>query len=93
MKRYIFVCSCSGVREKSIKAFKIIKPNDELPEIYVGKDKMRGVASTFPNDSNAAKYLSAVAKKTGRFAYFLEISNESSNILEMHDLLTGKRIF
>ena len=44
MTDYMFICSCSGVKEKSAKAFKILKPEAEMPEPLVGKDRMRAVA-------------------------------------------------
>jgi len=92
MMEFIVACSCSGVKEKSTKAYKIIKPDTELPELFVGKDKMRSVAAKFPADSNAAKHLTALAKKAGRFAYYISIDEETQNIVEIYDLLTGKRL-
>ena len=91
MTDYMFICSCSGVKEKSAKAFKILKPEAEMPEPLVGKDRMRAVAEKMPSDSNAAKYIQALAKKNGRFAYYVSV-DDNLNIAEMYDLLTGKRL-
>ena len=89
---YIFACSCSGVKERSVKAFQIVKPDKEMPEILVGKDRMRKVAERYPSGSNAAKHLNALAKRNNKFSYYVVIDNETHDILELYDLLTGKRL-
>lgn len=91
-KKYIFNCTCSGVREKSVAAFKAMFPDEEMPEMKAGKEKIKEFANSFPSDSNASKHLSAIAKKSGRFSYYISIS-DNYDIEEMIDLRTGKRVY
>jgi len=91
MNRYILACSCGGMKERAAKAFKIAFPDDEMPEELVGKDNIRKLIAKYPAESNFAKQLAAIVKKSGRYAYFIEHDDEY-NITALYDLMTGKRI-
>lgn len=86
----LYICTCSGVEEKSKTSFKILFPKEELPKIYKGKDAIRDVAQANPN-TNLSSYLGAIAKTNGKFAYYIA-SDDNGNVIENYNLLTGKRL-
>lgn len=84
------ICKCSGLRETAVAAFNISFPEQSLPKIYRGEGEIQKLADTFP-DTNFSRYLKAIAKKNGRYAYYLKADDEY-NITMNYDLLKGKRI-
>lgn len=87
--RYIVTCSCSGIKEKAMSAFSFLFPDEELPEMFVGKDNIRKLRDSIP-DTNFARYLDAIAKKNGQYSYYFEVS-DSGDILDNINLMTGKK--
>lgn len=88
----IVCCTCSGVRERSKSAFKILYKDMEMPEMAVGKDSIRKKIEVFPKESNMAQHLQAITKKGGKFSYYIKYDDEL-NIVEMMDLLKGKKVY
>lgn len=88
-KKYIVTCSCSGTKEKAAKAFSLLFQNQELPEMHVGKDKIRALSNETAG-TNFSEYLKAVVKKNGQYAYYFEVSDDG-DIIDSYDLITGKR--
>ena len=89
MNRYILLCKCSNVPQSAKLAFEIAFPGQEMPPVHRGADAIRTLTEQKPN-TNFAKYLGAIAKKNGRFAYYIE--EEDGNIMQSYDLLKGKRV-
>ena len=89
MSRYMAICRCSGMREKAEAAFRIQYPNQDLPPLYRGEDAIRALAEQNPN-TNLSRYLRAIAKKNGRYAYYIEENNGDVSLSV--DLMTGKRL-
>ena len=83
--RRILCCSCFRMDKKASEAFSVIFPNEVLPNIIKGKDRIYKFSQTINND-----HIKAISKLTGRFAYFVEI--EDNKIVQEYDLLKGKRI-
>lgn len=89
-------CSCGGIAtyvEKSMKLLSLPVPC----ETYVGKEKIRKLASLYPNTS-FAEHLQAIAKKSGRYAFYISTDNtplvtEDQNITAMYNLITGKKVY
>lgn len=86
----LLACSCSGIKEKAERAYQILFPKTEMPEIYKGADAVRELAQKYPN-TNFSKHLSAIAKTKGQWAYLVE-TDDDGNIIEEHDLITGRRV-
>ena len=89
MNRYVVLCKCSNVPQSAKLAFEIAFPGQEMPPVYRGADAIRTLAEQKPN-TNFAKYASAIAKKNGRFAYYIE--EEGGDVVQSYDLLKGKRV-
>lgn len=83
--RKILCCSCFRMDKKASEAFSVIFPNEVLPNIIKGKDRIYKFSQTINND-----HIKAISKLTGRFAYFVEI--EGDKITKEYDLVKGKRI-
>lgn len=88
--RIIAVCTCSGMKEKAEAAFKIMHPDEELPKIYKGDSQIRLLSDRNPG-TNLSRYLLAIAKKNGQFAYLIDY-DDNRNIISNYDLKTGKRV-
>lgn len=82
----ILCCSCFGMEKRAAEAFSITHPTSVLPEIVRGRDRIYKLAEQYKSP-----HLKAISKLSGKYAYYLRIS-ESGEILEEMDLLTGKRI-
>lgn len=89
MNRYIVVCSCSGLDVQAKMAFEIAFPKKEMPEVFRGKNRISFLADGHPN-TNLSRYLQAIAKKNGRYAYYIE--EQDGDIVMNYDLLKGKRV-
>ena len=87
--RVILVCSCSGMKEKAKTAFKILHPQDEEPEMFVGKDAIKKFAS-YHQGTNVANYADATSKQNGQFSYLIDY-DEKGDVLSIYNLTTGKR--
>lgn len=71
--------------KKASEAFSVIFPNEVLPNIIKGKDRIYKFSQTINND-----HIKAISKLSGRFAYFVEI--EGDKITKEYDLVKGRRI-
>lgn len=87
-KKYIVTCTCSGVREKAMTAFSLLYPDEELPEMFIGKDRIRKLIEVNPG-TNFCEYLKAIVKKNGQYAYMFEVEN--GDIINNINLLNGKK--
>lgn len=85
MKSFILVCSCFNMSKKASEAFSLLHPQDVLPEVIKGKDRIYKLAKGLGND-----HLLALSKLSGKFAYYVQL--EGNKILFEEDLLTGRRI-
>lgn len=83
--RKILCCSCHKMDKKASETFSILFPNEDVPGIIKGKDRIYKFSQTINND-----HIKAISKLSGRFAYFVEI--EGDKITKEYDLLKGKRI-
>lgn len=88
--KIIAVCTCSGMKEKAEAAFKIMYPDEKTPDIFRGDSAIRRLAEQNPN-TNLSRYLLAIAKKHGRFAYLIDY-DDNRDIISNYDLRTGKRV-
>lgn len=83
-------CGCGGVQnyvKSSMELFKLPAPD----ETAVGKEKIRALMNRFPN-TNLSAHLDAVAKKSGRYAFYIQ-STEEHDISAMYNLITGKKVY
>ena len=83
--KYILVCSCFNMSKKASEAFTTIFPNEVLPDIIKGKDKIFKLATEFKNE-----HLKAISKLSGRFAYYVDL--DGGKIVSEYDLIKGRRI-
>ena len=85
MKSFILVCSCFNMSKKASEAFSLLHPQEVLPEVIKGKDRIYKVAKELGND-----HMIALSKLSGRFAYYIQLDKDK--IVLEEDLLTGRRI-
>ena len=83
--KYILTCSCFNMRKKATEAFCLLFPNDVLPSIVKGRDRIYKLSQELGNE-----HIKAISKLSGKFAYYIEIDN--NKISKEYDLLTGRRI-
>lgn len=83
--KYILVCSCFNMGKRASEAFTTIFPNEVLPEIIKGKDKIFKIASELKNE-----HIKAISKLSGRFAYYVNLDGDK--IIEEYDLIKGRRV-
>lgn len=88
-------CSCGGVSTYVEKSIKVL--NLEAPiATYVGKEKIRKLAEGYPG-SSFADHLQAVAKKSGRYAFYISTDRDPSGkdqrITAMYNLINGKKVY
>jgi len=78
------------MKEKAEAAFKIMYPDEKTPDIFRGDSAIRRLAEQNPN-TNLSRYLLAIAKKHGQFAYLIDY-DDNGDIISNYDLKTGKRV-
>lgn len=83
--RVILICSCFNMNKKASEAFSLLFPNEVLPDIIKGKDRIHKFAKEINND-----HIAAISKLTGKFAYYVEL--EDGKIVKEYDLVRGTRI-
>lgn len=85
MNRYILVCSCHKMDKKASETFCLLFPNEVLPDIIRGRDRIHKLAKELGND-----HILAISKLSGKFAYYVEVEN--GKIIKEINLINGKRI-
>ena len=81
----ILCCSCFRMDKKASEAFTVLFPNEVLPDIIKGKDRIYKFAKGINND-----HITAISKLTGRFAYYVEL--DGNKIMKEYDLVKGTRV-
>jgi hypothetical protein len=88
-------CSCGGVStyvENSIKTLGL----QATTYTYVGKEKIKKLAAGYP-DTNLASHLETIAKKSGRYAFYISTTgapdDKVQDISALYNLITGKRVY
>ena len=82
--KYILVCSCHNMSKRASEAFCLLCPNEVLPEIVKGRDRLYKLGKKLGND-----HILAISKLSGKFAYYVEI--EDNKIIKEVNLLNGRR--
>ena len=83
--KVILICSCFNMGKKASEAFSILFPNEVLPKIIKGRDRIYKLSDELKNE-----HIKAISKLSGRFAFYVEIENDK--IIKEYNLLTGNRI-
>lgn len=83
--KYILTCSCFNMSKKASEAFSVIFPQEVLPPIVKGRDRVYKLAQETGNE-----HIKAISKLSGKYAYYVEL--EGNKINREYDLLKGKRI-
>lgn len=87
----ILRCGCGGIQthvEKSMGLLKLSPAN----ETYIGKEKIRKFAASLPSGSNAREYIESIAKKSGRYAFYMSLT-EAGDITALYNMMTGKKVY
>lgn len=85
-------CGCGGIQNyiKSSMSLLNLAPVTEQ-ETFVGKEKIRKLAEKYP-DTTLAQHLGVIAKKNGRYAYYIS-ANEANEITAMYNLIKGQKVY
>lgn len=83
--KYILTCTCFNMKKKASEAFSLLFPNEVLPNIVKGRDRIYKLSQQLNNE-----HIKAISKLSGKFAYYVEL--DGNKITKEYDLLTGKRI-
>lgn len=85
MKSFILTCSCHNMGKRASEAFCLLYPNQVLPNIIKGRDRLYKFAKELGND-----HILAISKLSGKFAYYVEL-DDNNTITKEINLLTGAR--
>ena len=83
--KVILTCSCFNMGKKAREAFSLLFPDEILPEIIKGRDRIYQFAKKIGND-----HIEAISKLSGKYAYYVEL--EDNKIVKEYDLQRGTRI-
>lgn len=83
--KYILTCSCFRMNKKAAEAFTTIFPNEVLPDIVKGRDRIGKLSQKINND-----HIKAISRLSGKFAFYVELKD--NKVVTEYNLLTGKRI-
>ena len=84
--KVILTCSCHNMGKKASEAFALLYPNEELPPIIKGRDRIYKFAKGMTPQND---HILAISKLSGKFAYYIEM--EDNVIKKEINLLTGAR--
>ena len=85
MKCFILTCSCHNMGKRASEAFCLLYPNQVLPDIVRGRDRLYKLGKSLGN-----QHILAISKLSGRFAYYVEL-DDNNTITKEVNLLSGKR--
>lgn len=85
MTRFILSCSCFNMSKKATQAFSLLFPNEVLPPIIKGRDRLYKLGKELNND-----HIIAISKLSGKYAYYVEL--EDDKVVKEYNLLTGRRV-
>ena len=83
--KYILTCSCFRMDKKAAEAFTTIFPNEVLPTIIKGRDRIYKLSL-----KKESPHIKAISRLSGKFAFYVEL--EDNKIIKEYNLLTGSRI-
>lgn len=84
--KYILTCSCHNMSKRASEAFSLLYPDQVLPDIVKGRDRLYKLGKSLNND-----HIIAISKLSGKFAYYVEL-NDKNIITKEVNLLSGRRI-
>ena len=85
MKSYIVCCSCFNMAKRASQAFSTMFPNDILPPIVKGRDRVYKLSQELRNE-----HIKAISRLSGKYAYYIEVDGDT--ITKEYDLVHSKRI-
>lgn len=88
--KYILCCTCPGTPKFSEEAFKILYPNEEIPEIFSGRNNICTLADRY-SGTNFGKYALSLAKLKNKFTYLFEVA-ENGDVITQINLKTGSKV-
>ena len=71
--------------KRASEAFNTIFPNEVLPEIVKGRDRIYKLSQKINND-----HIKAISRLSGKYAYYIELDGDT--IIKEYDLVHSKRI-
>lgn len=83
--KIILTCTCFNMKKKASEAFSLLFPNEVLPDVVKGRDRIYKLSQQLNNE-----HIKAISKLSGKFAYYVEL--DDNKITKEYDLLTGKRL-
>lgn len=89
MSNYLVICGCSGMQHRAESALKIAFPLKTTPTVCRGKSQIAQLAGQH-SGTDLSRYLLAISKKSGRFAYYIE--DNDGTVTMNYDLLKGKKV-
>lgn len=81
----ILVCSCHNMSKRASEAFSLLFPNEALPNIIKGRDRVYKFSQEIGNE-----HIKAISRLGGKYAYYIELDGDK--IIKEYDLLSGRRI-
>lgn len=92
MTEAIVRCGCGGIKTYVENSMAKLFPKKNLSDIpeYVGKGNIANLISAYPN-TNLAAHMSAISKKSGRFAYYVT-ANDEGDITSLYNLINGNKV-
>ena len=81
----ILCCSCFKMDRKAVQAFSLLFPDEPVPSITKGRDRIYQLGKKLNND-----HILAISKLSGKFAYYVEMEN--NKVVKEYDLVKGTRI-
>ncbi len=83
--RRILTCSCHNMDTKAKSSFALLFPEDDVPDIIRGRDRIYKWGKELQNE-----HIIAISKLSGKYAYYIEL--EDGKIIKEYDLIRGSRI-
>lgn len=86
----LLTCGCGAVPTYVQAQYKIKHPKEEIPTLYISRKGYKFLDALPPN-SEAHRFVAAILKKRGRYAYSID-ANEDGTLNEVYDFMKKKRV-
>lgn len=86
----LITCGCGAVPNYVQTQYKIKHPNEPVPTLYISR-KGYTFLDSLPQGSSAHRFVAAILKKRGRYAYLID-ANDDGTLNEAYDFMKKKRV-
>lgn len=88
----ILCCKCGDTPQYSLDAFATLFPDTPEPDLIVGDMAITAFADALKPGTEVAEYTRGLSHNKEKFSLYFDIDDETGNLNQVVNLLTGRRV-